>query len=66
MIYFLGFQYARMLGVEKATVIRIKGFEVLNKKEYERDSFDITKHIEDEEINSETLGPEKSFIKMKN
>ncbi|XP_050546575.1 uncharacterized protein LOC126908482 isoform X2 [Daktulosphaira vitifoliae] len=58
-----GFQYARMLGVEKATVIRIKGFEVLNKKEYKKDTFDINKHIEEEEVNSEILGPEKSFVK---
>lgn len=51
-LFFLAFQYARMLGVEKATVIRIKGTEVLNTKDYDKETFDVEKHVQDEENSS--------------
>ncbi|XP_050420922.1 uncharacterized protein LOC126833549 [Adelges cooleyi] len=60
-----GFRYARMLGVEQATVVRVKGLEILNKKEYQKDTFDIKQHIEEEEANLNSEGVEKTFLKIK-
>lgn len=56
----LAFQYARMLGVEKATVIRMKGIEVLATKEYDKETFDIHQHIKDEETS--TVDLERKFL----
>lgn len=38
-----------MLGIQKATIVRMKGIEVLNAKEYNKETFNITEHIEEEE-----------------
>jgi len=57
----LAFQYARMLGVEKATVVRIKGTEILNSKDYAKESFDVFQHIQEEE--DSVVDPEKKFLK---
>lgn len=51
-----------MLGVQNATVIRIKGADVLNTKDYNKETFDITKHINDEE-NSQ-VDNESKFIRI--
>jgi len=46
------FQYARMLGVDKATVIRIKGASVLGTKDYDKETFDPAQHVLEEENSS--------------
>lgn len=51
-----------MLGIENATVVRIKGTEILNTKEYAKESFDVDTHVQEEE-NSE-LDAEKKFLKI--
>jgi len=51
-----------MLGVEKATVIRIKGTQVLGTKEYDKESFDLTQHILEEENSSKDA--ERKFLKL--
>ncbi|XP_025199510.1 uncharacterized protein LOC112597613 isoform X2 [Melanaphis sacchari] len=56
------FQYARMLGVEKATVIRIKGANVMGTKEYDKESFDPTQHVLEEESSSKD--PERKFLQF--
>ncbi|CAI6349314.1 unnamed protein product [Macrosiphum euphorbiae] len=56
------FQYARMLGVEKATVIRIKGTNILGTKEYDKESFDPTQHVLEEE--NSPKDPERKFLQL--
>lgn len=56
------FQYARMLGVEKATVIRIKGMDILGTKEYDKESFDPAQHVLEEE--NSPKDPERKFLKL--
>lgn len=51
-----------MLNVEKATVIRIKGTEVLGTKEYDKETFDASKHVEEEEMS--LVEPERKFLNM--
>jgi len=58
------FQYARMLGVEKATVVRIKGTEILNSKDYAKESFDVFQHIQEEE--DSVVDPEKKIFEVLN
>lgn len=60
--FFLAFQYARMLGVDKATVIRIKGVDVLGSKNYDKESFDATQHVLEEE--NASIDPERKFLQM--
>jgi len=60
--FFLAFQYARMLGVDKATVIRIKGVNVLNSKGYDKESFDPTQHVLEEE--NASIDPERKFLQL--
>lgn len=38
-----------MLGVKNATVIRMKGTEILNTKEYNKETFDVAEHLKEEE-----------------
>lgn len=38
-----------MLGIKQATVIRMKGTEVLNTKEYDKETFDVSEHLQEEE-----------------
>lgn len=56
------FQYARMLGVDKATVIRIKGVDVLGSKGYDKESFDPTQHVLEEE--NASIDPERKFLQL--
>ncbi|CAH1707878.1 unnamed protein product [Aphis gossypii] len=56
------FQYARMLGVDKATVIRMKGVNVLGSKDYDKESFDPTQHVLEEE--NAPLDPERKFLQL--
>jgi len=51
-----------MLGVEKATVVRIKGATILGSKEYSKETFDVSQHIEEEE--NSTGNPETKFLKL--
>jgi len=51
-----------MLGVEKATVIRIKGLNVLGTKEYDKESFDPAQHVIEEE--NSPKDPERKFLKQ--
>lgn len=51
-----------MLGVEKATVIRIKGTNILGTKEYDKESFDPTQHVLEEE--NSLKDPERKFLKL--
>lgn len=59
---FVAFQYARMLNVPKATVIRIKGVEVMGRKDYDKETFDLSQHIQEEE--SLSVDPERKFLKV--
>lgn len=59
-IFFIAFQYARMLGTENATVIRMKGLSILNTKDYSKEKFDINEHIAEEE--NSTMAPEGKFL----
>ncbi|XP_025415285.1 uncharacterized protein LOC112686996 isoform X2 [Sipha flava] len=56
------FQYARMLGVKNATVIRVKGTDIMSSKEYDKETFDVSKHIEEEE--NSLVDPEKKFLNI--
>ncbi|XP_060840224.1 uncharacterized protein LOC132921294 isoform X1 [Rhopalosiphum padi] len=56
------FQYARMLGVDKATVIRIKGASVMGTKDYDKESFDPAQHVLEEENSSKD--PERKFLQL--
>ncbi|XP_050053870.1 uncharacterized protein LOC114124212 isoform X1 [Aphis gossypii] len=60
--FFIAFQYARMLGVDKATVIRMKGVNVLGSKDYDKESFDPTQHVLEEE--NAPLDPERKFLQL--
>lgn len=60
--FFLAFQYARMLGVQKATVVRMKGGEILSSKDYHKETFDPFEHIEEEENSS--VEKNKKFLKL--
>lgn len=51
-----------MLGVENATVIRVRGTEVLNSKEYHKESFNVDEHILDE--TNSNVDREKQFLKL--
>lgn len=50
-----------MLGVQKATIVRVKGIDVLNSKEYDKETFNLTEHIEDEE--SSLVDQKNKFLK---
>lgn len=52
-----------MLNVKKATVIRIQGTEVVATKDYDRETFDLAQHIQEEE--SSPIDPEKKFLNLK-
>lgn len=58
----LAFQYAQMLGVKKATVIRMRGAEILSSKEYDKETFDLAAHVQEEE--SSNKDPERKFLKI--
>lgn len=51
-----------MLGVDKATVIRIKGVNVLGSKGYDKESFDPAQHVLEEE--NSPIDPERKFIQL--
>lgn len=51
-----------MLGVEKATVVRVKGTDIMGSKEYDKETFDVFKHIEEEE--NSVVDPEKKFLSL--
>lgn len=51
-----------MLGVEKATVVRIKGTTILSSKEYNKETFDASQHVIEEE--NSTRHPEEKFLKF--
>lgn len=53
-----------MLNVKKATVIRIQGTEVVNTKEYDKETFDIEQHIEEEENSNKS--PVQKFVRAEN
>lgn len=58
----IAFQYARMLGTEKATIIRIKNTEIMSTKEYDKETFDVAQHIEEEE--SADVDYTRKFLKI--
>lgn len=51
-----------MLGVQKATIVRIKGTEILSTKEYEKETFDARHHVQEEE--NLVTDPERKFLKI--
>lgn len=51
-----------MLGVKQATVIRMRGTEVLNTKEYDKETFDVAQHVQEEENSS--VDDVKKFLKI--
>jgi hypothetical protein len=51
-----------MLGVKNATVIRVKGTDIMSSKEYDKETFDVSKHIEEEE--NSLVDPEKKFLNI--
>lgn len=57
----LAFQYARMLGVENATIIRMRGTEILSAKEYNKETFDPSQHIVEE---NSIADPMKQFLSL--
>ncbi|VVC40436.1 Hypothetical protein CINCED_3A018053 [Cinara cedri] len=56
------FQYARMLNIPKATIVRMKGAEVLNSKDYNKETFNLSEHIQEEE--SSPVDPHNKFIRI--
>lgn len=61
-IFSSAFQYAQMLGIENATIVRIKGTEVLGSKEYHKESFNVDEHILEEE--NSKVDKEKQFLRL--
>lgn len=51
-----------MLGVQQATVIRVKGTEILNSKEYNKETFDVSEHVQEEE--NSIVDPERKFLSL--
>lgn len=51
-----------MLGIENATIIRVKGTEVLNSKEYHKESFNVDEHILKEK--NSNVEKEKQFLRL--
>jgi len=51
-----------MLGTENATVVRIRGTEVLNTKEYNKESFDLDQHVQEEEKSD--VDAKRKFLKL--
>lgn len=62
LFFFLAFQYARMLGIKKATVIRMKGTDVLSSKDYHKETFDPLEHVQEEE--NSPNAKEMKFLKF--
>lgn len=51
-----------MLGTQKATIIRVQGTEILSSKDYDKESFDISQHIEEEE--NSNVDSTRKFLKI--
>lgn len=51
-----------MLGTENATIIRIKGTQILNTKEYNKESFNVDEHVLEE--NNSDIDNEKKFLRL--